>query len=121
MSILDGRFLPEPAETALEAGRIAQVAVMIGANDRDLGIGSAQSKDELFAQFGSDSSEARRLYDPLGTLHGFEIPFTLNSPAALVGDRVTATDKIMGDLASAYWAQFAKTGDPNVGANVATL
>jgi para-nitrobenzyl esterase len=168
MSIIDGRFLPEPAETAVEAGQIAQVAVMIGANDRDLGIGSAQSKDELFARFGSDSSEARRLYDPrgdptldelkqqafadrtmtepvrhfaklvahsgqpvwlyrfayvtesqrgklMGTLHGFEIPFTLNIPAALVGDKVTATDKIMGDLASAYWAQFAKTGDPTLG------
>jgi para-nitrobenzyl esterase len=51
----------------------------------------------------------------MGTLHGFEIPFTLNIPAALVGDKVTATDKIMGDLASAYWAQFAKTGDPALG------
>ena len=51
----------------------------------------------------------------MGTLHGFEIPFTLDIPSALVGDKVTPTDKAMGDLASAYWVQFGKTGDPNGG------
>ena len=49
----------------------------------------------------------------MGCQHGMEIPFTLDIPAALVAEKVTGTDKIMGDLASAYWAQFAKTGDPN--------
>jgi len=169
MSIVDGRFLPEPIEAALEAGRIAPVATIIGANDRDLGIGSAGSKDELFALFGSNSPEARRLYDPrgdqtldelkqqvfadrtmsepmrhfarlmahsghpvwlyrfayvsesqrgklMGTVHGFEVPFTLDVPAALVGDKVTPTDRIMANVTSAYWAQFGKTGDPNGGA-----
>ena len=28
----------------------------------------------------------------MGTLHGFEIPFTLDIPAALVGAKVTPTD-----------------------------
>ena len=52
----------------------------------------------------------------MGTMHAFEIPFTLNIPGVLVGaDKVTPTDKIMGDLTSAYWAQFGKTGDPNGG------
>jgi hypothetical protein len=27
-------------------------------------------------------------------VHGFEIPFTLDIPAAIVGDKVTPTDKI---------------------------
>lgn len=49
------------------------------------------------------------------TLHGFEIPFTRDVPAALVGDKVTPTDKMMGGLASAYWAQFRRTRDPNGG------
>ncbi len=30
-------------------------------------------------------------------------------------DPFTPTDKVMGDLTSAYWAQFGKTGDPNGG------
>jgi len=57
-------------------------------------------------------SEAQRGTD-MGVLHAFEIPFTLNIPAAMVKDKVTATDKIMADVTSGYWVQFAKTGDPN--------
>jgi para-nitrobenzyl esterase len=166
MSIVDGRFLVERPEGALAAGRFARVPVVIGANDRDLPIGDASSKDALFARFGSQAELARLLYDPLGvqalselkqqvfadgvlveptrhfanvvahhgqrvwlyrfayvsesqrgdhmgTLHGFEIPFTLNVPAAMVGDKVTPTDKAMADLVSDYWAAFGRTGNPN--------
>ena len=48
-----------------------------------------------------------------GTKHGFEIPYTLNVPAELVGNKVSEDDKAMGTLASAYWVSFAKTSDPN--------
>ncbi len=166
MSIIDGRFLPERPEAALAAGRQAPVPVMIGANDRDLPIGTASSKEDLFALFGPDAAAAKRLYDPLGkqslaelnqqvfadralvepvrhfanatahagqptwlyrfayvseaqrgknmgTLHGFEIPFVLNIPAAMVGDSVTPTDQDMADLVSDYWVAFGRTGDPN--------
>jgi para-nitrobenzyl esterase len=169
MSIIDGRFLPERPETALAAGKQAMVPTIIGANDRDLPIGTANTKDELFALFGPDVDAARTLYDPrgdqtldelkqqvfadrtlvepvrhfanemvragqpvwlyrfayvsqaqrgrnMGTLHGFEIPFAMNVPAALVGaDKVTPTDKAMADFVSAYWVQFGLTGDPNGG------
>ena len=66
MSIIDGRFLPERPEAALAAGRQAVVPVIIGANDRDLAIGSASTKHELFGLFGPDAPQARTLYDPLG-------------------------------------------------------
>jgi para-nitrobenzyl esterase len=169
MSIIDGRFLPERPEAALAADHQAMVPVIIGANDRDLPIGAAHSKDDLFTLFGPDAAQARSLYDPLGnhtldelkqqvfadrtfvepvryfanelaragqpvwlyrfayvseaqrgqnmgTLHGYEIPFTMNVPAALVGpDKVTPTDKAMADLTSAYWVSFGLTGDPNGG------
>jgi len=166
MSIIDGRFLPETVEAAVAAGHQAQVPVMVGANDRDLGLGLADSKDQIFAIFGPNAAKARRLYDPLGnqtldelkvqvfldktmteptrnfahsmarsgqpvylyrfayvneaargkipgTLHGFEIPFVLNLPGALVQGKATPTDQMMADLTSAYWAQFGKAGDPN--------
>jgi para-nitrobenzyl esterase len=51
-----------------------------------------------------------------GTLHGFEIPYTFDIPAAIVHEKVTDADKAMGTLASAYWVSFGKTGDPNGGA-----
>jgi len=147
-SILDDRLVVEAPEAILAAGRQAMVPVMIGANGRDLGIGNASSKDELFAQFGRYADEARNLYDPCGdqtldelkqqifadktmteparhlanlvaragqpvwlyrfsyvsesqraeltgTLHGFEIPYVFDMPAALVGDKVTGADKAM--------------------------
>ena len=78
-SILDGRLAVETPEAALAAGpkrrcrtpsggagHQAAVPVMIGANDRDLGIGRADSKDALFVIFGADATEARKLYDPRG-------------------------------------------------------
>ena len=40
--------------------------MIIGANDRDLPIGTAGSKDELFTNFGPDADAARKLYDPRG-------------------------------------------------------
>jgi para-nitrobenzyl esterase len=48
-------------------------------------------------------------------MHGFEIPCVFDIPAALVGGNVTGADKAMGELTSAYWVSFAKTGDPNGG------
>ena len=50
-----------------------------------------------------------------GALHGSEIPYVFNIPAEIVGDKVTGDDRKMGELASAYWVSFAKTGDPNGG------
>jgi para-nitrobenzyl esterase len=167
-AIRDGTLVLEAPEVAFAAGRQTMVPVMVGANDRDLGIGRANNKDELFALFGADADQARKLYDPRGdetldelkqqvfadktlveparhlanemaragqpawlyrfsyvaesqratlkgTPHGFEIPYTFNIPDALVGDKVTAADRAMGELASAYWVSFAKTGDPNGG------
>lgn len=168
MSILDGKFLTERPEQALAAGHMAPVPTMIGANDRDLGLGTAKDKDELFASFGAKAAEARKLYDPrgnqtldelkqeifadrtmlepvrhfakamvragnpvwlyrfayvnealrgqlMGTIHGFEIPSTLDLPAGIVKEKVTPTDELMAAIASGYWAQFGKTGDPNGG------
>ncbi|NKL80687.1 carboxylesterase family protein [Rhizobium leguminosarum] len=169
-AIIDGRFLLETPEAALAAGRQAPVPVIVGANNRDLGLGQAATKDDLFALFGKHAAEARTLYDPTGqqtldelkqqvladktlvepsrhlademiragqptwwyrfsyvaealrndpawkgTLHGFEIPYTFNIPNALVKDKVTPADWAMATLASDYWVEFARRGDPNGG------
>ena len=41
------------------------VPVIIGANDRDIGFGTANSKDEL-AIFGPNAAKAAKIYDPNG-------------------------------------------------------
>jgi para-nitrobenzyl esterase len=167
-AILDGKFVVESPELAIASGRWAKVPIVVGANNRDLGAGTAGTKDQLFAMFGSFADEARKLYDPegtetldelkqqvfadktmteperhladlvarsgepvwlyrfsyvaealrgaprwKGTPHGMEIPYTFDLPAAIVKDKVTAADKKMGDIASAYWVTFAKRADPN--------
>lgn len=66
MAIRDGRIVVESPEAAFAAGRQMPVPVMIGANDGDLPIGSASSKDDLFGMFGGDAEAARAFYDPLG-------------------------------------------------------
>ena len=65
-SMIDGTIVVETPEAAIAAGRWAKVPIIIGANDRDLAVGVANSKDELFAIFGSHADEARKLYDPDG-------------------------------------------------------
>jgi para-nitrobenzyl esterase len=66
--ILDGRLAVETAESAYRAGRQARVPLMIGTNSADfIGFVAADSKDELFAQFGANAAWARAVYDPDGT------------------------------------------------------
>lgn len=65
-AIRDGRLVVEAPETALAAGHQAMVPVIIGANDRDLYAALANTKDEVFANFGPNAADARKLYDPRG-------------------------------------------------------
>ena len=65
-AILDGKLVVETPEAALAAGRQAKVPVIIGANDRDMRVGDADSRDALFAIFGQNANVARQLYDAQG-------------------------------------------------------
>jgi para-nitrobenzyl esterase len=66
-SIIDGRLVVEAPEVALRAGRVANVPVIVGANDHDMAVSPAETKDALFSMFGAQSSQARELYDPSGS------------------------------------------------------
>jgi para-nitrobenzyl esterase len=48
-----------------------------------------------------------------GALHATEIPFVFQTVRAKYGDATTAEDERIADAANAYWAAFARTGDPN--------
>jgi para-nitrobenzyl esterase len=63
-AILDGRLVVETPERALANGHQARVPVLLGANDRDLGLGSVAVKNELFTRFGTSASAAQEAYDP---------------------------------------------------------
>jgi para-nitrobenzyl esterase len=83
-SIVDGRLVVETPEAALLAGKQAQVPVIVGANDYDLAVSSARSKDELFAIFGSFEARARAFYDPGGAAKLATLEQNISAHRALV-------------------------------------
>ena len=48
-----------------------------------------------------------------GAPHATEIPYVFDMVAAKYGKDLTAADEATARAANAYWANFAKTGDPN--------
>jgi para-nitrobenzyl esterase len=165
--ILDGRLVVETAESAYRAGRQMRVPLMIGTNSADfIGFVAADSKDALFAQFGTHAAWARAVYDPDGTAplqqvlravgidraqaeparytarafvragsptylyrfsyvptarrdqwvdgvpHAAEIPFVFDTLAAR-GTVPSAEDSAVARITNTYWANFARSGDPN--------
>jgi para-nitrobenzyl esterase len=50
-----------------------------------------------------------------GALHATEIPFVFSTVKAKYEDKTTPEDVAMGEAANAYWAAFARAGDPNGG------
>jgi para-nitrobenzyl esterase len=64
--VVDGRVVAGLADAALRNGRAARVPLMIGTTGADIGFAFAQTKDDLFASFGSHADAARRAYDPDG-------------------------------------------------------
>jgi para-nitrobenzyl esterase len=101
LAIRDGRLLSEAPEAALAAGHQARVPVMIGANDRDLALGVAGSKEGLFSAFGPYDYEARELYDPQGYL-------TLDE----LKQQVFA-DRLMLEPARHFADETARAGQPS--------
>ena len=66
--ILDGRLYLGAPTDLYAAGQGVRVPVMIGANSMDIGFLPAKTLDDLYAQFGPDAAEARRVYAaPPGT------------------------------------------------------
>jgi len=49
----------------------------------------------------------------MGALHATEIPFVFSTVKAKYEAAATPEDLAIGEAMNAYWAAFAKTGDPN--------
>lgn len=48
-----------------------------------------------------------------GAPHATDVPYALNTMVAAYGDALTVTDARVARMMNSYWANFAKTGDPN--------
>ncbi len=170
--ILDGKLVVETAESAYNAGRQANVPLMIGNSSAEIGgpfVSTATSKEQLFSLFGDLESEAKAAFDPAGDKvfaevqtkfntdwvwgeparmtarayvakrqpvymfqfgyvpvanrerspygagHGSEVFFVFNTLNARWGAsaEASAEEKELARIMNTYWANFAKTGNPN--------
>ncbi|MBB2842621.1 UNVERIFIED_ORG: para-nitrobenzyl esterase [Rhizobium etli] len=105
--MIDGRFLLETPEAAFAASRQAPVPVIIGANDRGLGLGQAATKDDLFALFGSRAAEARSLYDPSGQQSLDELKQQVLADRTLVEPSRHLADEIARTGQPTWWYRFS--------------
>ena len=165
--VIDGQIVVDEPQGLYQAGKAADVPLMVGANNLDIGFSMARTMDELVAPFGAASTQrVLKAYDPdstgrvslvgtrmsmdqmmveparfvakalstqgrtvyeyrfsyvadsarpkyAGAMHASEIPFVFDTLQARYGDKVTAQDESVAQLANAYWAAFAKSGNPN--------
>jgi para-nitrobenzyl esterase len=50
---------------------------------------------------------------PDGAPHASEVPYTMNTVATKYGSAVSERDRAVAETMNSYWANFAKTGNPN--------
>ena len=110
---------------AYRSGAFARVPVMIGATSADLGgrdgfmIAGARDVAGLLAAQGVAVYAYRFSYvadsadHATGAQHATDIPFFMNTERIRYGAETTARDQSVAQRASAYVANFARTGDPN--------
>jgi para-nitrobenzyl esterase len=72
---------------------------------------SGQGRSVYEYRFSYVADSMRQKYP--GAMHATEIPFVFDTLKARDGDKVTPQDEKVAQLANAYWAAFAKSGDPN--------
>jgi para-nitrobenzyl esterase len=61
----------------------------------------------------SYTATPRRAGSPHGAPHATEIPFIMDTVSARYPGETTAQDQSVAKLMHAYWANFARSGDPN--------
>ena len=73
-----------------------------------------ENKPVYVWQFGYGPSAARER-SPYGAGHGSEVPFVFNTLHARWGAQgeATAEENELAKIMNTYWANFAKTGNPN--------
>lgn len=128
--MIDGVMVVEDPQTAYLAGRESHIPIMIGANSDDIGVG-AQTMEQLMvepARFVASTlssqgistyefrfayvADSQRASWTIGAPHATEIPYVFNTVSAHYGPALSNRDAAVARVANAYWANFAKTGNP---------
>jgi para-nitrobenzyl esterase len=117
--MVDGRIVVAPPAAALKAA--APVPLIVGADEADLGLNRAASKEAAFAAFGPLAERARQVYDPGGTAALDDVNGMIGrdrlmiEPARLVARTVAANGKPAFLFRFSYVAE-SQRGKPAKGA-----
>ena len=101
--IIDGKLVIETAESAYNAGKQANVPLIIGNCSAEIGgsfVNNSDSKEELFSLFGELKSEAETTFDPDGNKEFAEVITRFN------------TDWVWGEPARMVARKFAIKNEP---------
>ncbi|QIK77872.1 carboxylesterase family protein [Sphingomonas piscis] len=120
---VDGAMAVDPA-SAMAAGKLARVPVMIGATSNDSGGPTGYMATGAHTLAGVLSAKGVPTYayrfsyvaeslGKTGADHASDIPFFFNTQDTKYGAATTARDNGMGEAISSYIANFARRGDPN--------
>jgi para-nitrobenzyl esterase len=123
--VIDHYVINAPANDMYAAGQQMDIPMLAGANAQDLGNLGSQAANLQWAKNRSATGKAasylyyftRPLPGPRsateGAFHTGEVPYVLNSLGMIPDRPITDQDRRIADLAAQYWANFARTGNPN--------
>lgn len=130
-SVVDGWVLPEQPATTWVQGRQVKVPVIAGSDadtraafiafDTDYEFGNsvdiiakntARSGQKAWFYYFTYQANAK-FYAGLGAFHGIEVKFVTRWFVPSHWGEPDAEDRKLIDIMTGYWAQLAKTGDPN--------
>jgi para-nitrobenzyl esterase len=90
---------------------------MITEPDRNIARLHTRAGAPVWLYYFSHVSEPAKVRQPFGARHTDEIRYVFGAPTPPIA--FTADDKALSDAMNAYWAAFAKTGDPDSAGGVA--
>ena len=73
---------------------------------------STQAKNPIYLYYFERKVPATPAFEKYGAFHTAEVPYVLNT-LKFLNRPLQPTDHELAELMSSYWANFAKTGNPN--------
>lgn len=107
--MIDGRTILGQPVDGIAAGLYARVPVIVGANSAD-GFPMVTDKDRIFAAFGPDAAEARRIYDADGATPGLRLATMASADAAFIEPARAVARALAKRGQPAFLYRFAHNG-----------
>ncbi|MFM5953374.1 MAG: carboxylesterase/lipase family protein [Novosphingobium sp.] len=107
--MVDGKTILGPSVDMIAAGKYARVPVIVGANSAD-GFPFVTDKEKVFAAFGPNEAEARRLYDPDGSRPGLALATATSADQMFIEPARAVARGLAGQGQPVWLYRFAHNG-----------